>query len=237
MKPNKDFTDDYGKTEPSGGFGEYGATEPMDFSQSKTGPAPKGSGFADYSPTEASGVSWNPSQTVPPSSGFTPKSDYSYDFKVQDFDRHPNGMPDSDITRDDRVTDPIGYGYTVPLTNPYGAGFMPVVGWLVCVEGPERGRDYRIHEGYNSIGRDPSMDICISGDTKISRQRDARIAYDPDEKIFYFSPADGKNLVKLNGKTLMNSAELKPYDTLTIGVCKLMFVPFCGEAFSWADEK
>src|SRR5690242_13732720 len=29
----------------------------------------------------------------------------------------------------------------------------PVVGWLVCVEGPDRGKDYRLHSEKNFVGR------------------------------------------------------------------------------------
>ena len=37
-------------------------------------------------------------------------------------------------------------------------GFDPVVGWLVCTEGPDRGRDYRLRTAKNFIGRAPEMD-------------------------------------------------------------------------------
>lgn len=29
----------------------------------------------------------------------------------------------------------------------------PVTGWLVCIEGPQYGKDYKIHAGKNFIGR------------------------------------------------------------------------------------
>ena len=35
-----------------------------------------------------------------------------------------------------------------------------VTGWLVCVAGPEKGRDFRLHYGFNRIGRSYQMDIC-----------------------------------------------------------------------------
>ena len=66
-------------------------------------------------------------------------------------------------------------------------GIDPVVGWLLCVDGPEKGRDYRIRSGRNSIGRAENMDICISGDSSISRERHAIIAYDPKKIVLYAS--------------------------------------------------
>lgn len=114
--------------------------------------------------------------------------------------------------------------------------FNPVVGWLVCVEGPDKGKDYRIHSQNNFIGRAPHMDICIRSDMHVSNERAAMIAYDPDEKMFLFGPGTGHNLVKVNGKTVLNTVELNPFDKVTVGKSKLLFVPLCGERFNWDAE-
>ena len=114
-------------------------------------------------------------------------------------------------------------------------GFAPVVGWLVCIEGPARGTDYRIRAGYNYIGRGDHMDICIKGDEKISRDKQALIAYDQEERLFFFGHVSGKFIDRLNGKTVMNPQELQSHDILTIGSTKLMFVPLCGERFDWNE--
>ena len=46
-------------------------------------------------------------------------------------------------------------------------GIEPVVGWLVCVNGEEKGRDYRLIRGRNCIGRDSDMDVTIRKDQKV----------------------------------------------------------------------
>lgn len=112
----------------------------------------------------------------------------------------------------------------------------PVVGWLVCIEGPSQGEDFRIHAGYNYIGRNTG-DICIRGDNQISRQNHAMIAFDSSELIFYVGPANGKNLIKVNGKTVFNPVEIHSYDTISIGSTRLIFVGLCGERFSWATRE
>ena len=61
----------------------------------------------------------------------------------------------------------------------------PVVGWLVCIEGADKGKDFSILAKNNSIGRGESMDICIKGDTTISRENQARIAYDEKNNAFH----------------------------------------------------
>ena len=124
--------------------------------------------------------------------------------------------------------------HTPPVKK--GIPFLPVVGWLVCVDGPAKGRDYRIHAQKNWIGRAPHMDICISGDNCISSEEGAFIAYDPKKKFFHFAPGRGRNLMYLNDDVLLTPVVLKPYDILTIGETKLMFVPLCGERFDWDDK-
>ena len=109
---------------------------------------------------------------------------------------------------------------------------QPVVGWLVCIDGPMRGNDYRIHAGYNSIGREIG-DIHIRGDQTISRQNHARIAFEPKSNRFFFSPADGRNIVYVNDQMVMNTEELRNYDVITIGETKLMLIALCGERFCW----
>ncbi|HIQ68447.1 MAG TPA: FHA domain-containing protein [Candidatus Faecousia excrementigallinarum] len=134
---------------------------------------------------------------------------------------------------------PAGTGEVTPFQPTTIGGDLrgegttdPVVGWLVCTEGPMRGNDYRLHGGYNYIGREMG-DVRIPGDTQISRQNHAMIAYDDTESIFYVGPSAGRNLIKVNGKTVLNPVEIHNYDVISIGTTKLIFVALCGENFDW----
>lgn len=80
--------------------------------------------------------------------------------------------------------------------TPTGAP-APVVGWLVAAEGPCRGTDYRIHTGYNYIGREAG-DICIRGDNTISAEKDANVTFVPQTKKFYIAHELGKNVLLVN---------------------------------------
>ncbi len=111
----------------------------------------------------------------------------------------------------------------------------PVVGWLVCIDGAMRGIDFRIHAGYNYIGRETG-DIHISGDQQISRQNHAMVAYDETDMVFFAGPSSGRNLVKVNGKTVFNAVEIHNYDVISIGTTKLMFVGLCGAHFDWRKD-
>lgn len=114
-------------------------------------------------------------------------------------------------------------------------GIDPVVGWLICVEGKEKGRDYRIHSDNNFIGRGEKMDICIRGDDTISRENHAIISFDIRDKVYYFSPGEGRSIVRVNDKAIFSTVQLAAYDRIELGTTKLLFLPLCGEVFSWTD--
>lgn len=145
------------------------------------------------------------------------------------------GFTPTDFAGGGRMTGARVQSYEPTMPVPQGgvAGFNPVVGWLVCVDGADKGTDYRIRNGNNYIGRDQSMDICIRNDNHISNQNAAIIGYDDVERQFFFGPAGGHNTVRVNGKMVINAVPLSAYDEITVGTTKLMFVPLCGERFDW----
>ncbi len=115
-------------------------------------------------------------------------------------------------------------------------GIDPVVGWLVCVDGAEKGKSFILHADNNFIGRDSKMDVCLAGDDTVSAVNHAIVSYDTRDGIFYFSAADGRSIVRFNGKAHFGTTELHAYDELEIGSTKLAFVPFCGEKFTWTQS-
>jgi hypothetical protein len=72
-------------------------------------------------------------------------------------------------------------------------GAEPVVGWLVCTGGECLGEDFRLKSGRNFIGRASGMDVSISGDNTVSREKHAVIVYDPKSMCFWSSPARRRN--------------------------------------------
>jgi hypothetical protein len=122
-------------------------------------------------------------------------------------------------------------------TRRYGQlvkGVDPVVGWLVCLEGPDRGRDFRLKMERNFIGRSSNMDICLVNDERVSRERHASLVFDPQNRSFLLVPGDSAGLIYLNGTLLHAPAQLKADDVIDVGSSKLVMVPFCGEKFAWA---
>ena len=115
-------------------------------------------------------------------------------------------------------------------------GFDPVVGWLACIEGPSRGKSYTIRGGINAIGRSDRMDITITGDRTISAENHAKLSYSDRNNRFNLLPGDGRNIVYLNGEEVFGPMPLHAYDLIDFGETKLLFIPLCGEKFTWKKE-
>lgn len=109
----------------------------------------------------------------------------------------------------------------------------PVVGWLVCIEGPEKGKDYHLWARINTIGRSDKMDVCIRNDITISKENHARLAYDPKHNNYKLIPADSTNNIYLNEEPVYTPMQIEAYDIIELGTCKLVFVPLCSERFEW----
>lgn len=111
-----------------------------------------------------------------------------------------------------------------------------VTGWLVCVKGSERGRDYRIFNGNNWIGRSYQMDICIVDDPAITREKHAVLVYDYRSNKFFLSPGSG-TVTMVNDQLLTKAQELNYRDKIVLGESEFVFVPFCVEGEKWEREE
>ena len=77
------------------------------------------------------------------------------------------------------------------------------------------------------------MDICIPEDVSISRDSPMVIAYDATSRSFFAGFMGGRSIVRLNGRPLLSTTELKHGDVIELGKTKLMFVPFSSDTFDW----
>lgn len=113
----------------------------------------------------------------------------------------------------------------------------PVVAWLVVVGGPGLGAFRPIYEGNNAIGRGKTQRVPLDfGDETISSEEQAFIRYDSVDRSFLFVPNLAKtNIVAVNDKKPTGAVKLEMMDVIRMGQTQLAFVPFCGEAFDWAE--
>ena len=135
----------------------------------------------------------------------------------------PNYLMDSVVEEDDKTVAFWNNGLTVD----------PTVGWLVCIHGQDKGKDFRIKSEKNFIGRSEEMDICIKGDRSISRRNHCIISYNPKQRNFMIMPGDGTGIVYVDGEAVYTPRSLNSFVTIEIGESRFVFVALCGENFDW----
>ncbi len=112
------------------------------------------------------------------------------------------------------------------------------VGWIIVVSGPGRGACFTMFAGVSQIGRGEDQAVRLDfGDTSISRNNHAAVAYDDEQAKFYLGHGGKSNLVRLNGKPVLSTEELSDGDMVRIGETTLKFVALCGDDFTWANEE
>ena len=115
------------------------------------------------------------------------------------------------------------------------SGRFPV-GWIVVVKGPGRGASFCLYNGLSQIGRGGDQAVCLDfGDTSISRENHAVVAYDSEQKKHFLGHGGKANIVRLNDMPVLSTEELSHGDQIRIGETTLRFVALCGADFDWAS--
>lgn len=127
------------------------------------------------------------------------------------------------------VTHPLPQNHTVNKVS------TPCVGWLIAIGGNHVGTDFRLKVGKNFIGRNPNMDVALTEDKSVSRDRHAIVVYEPKEHLYLVQPGESSSLVYKNNKVVLGPETLEAYDVVTVGDVNLLFMPLCGARFSWSD--
>ena len=154
----------------------------------------------------------------------------SYDASLSECPRCKGDVDDwNDETKP--VQDSNEDDITIGFKNPKGMAVTPVVGWLVCTVGKDKGRDFRLHVENNFVGRGVNQDVRIS-DQKISREH-FLITYDPVEDEYSISLIKGKGIIRINGTRLSGDQILKKGDNIKVGDTNLVFIPLEKSDVTW----
>ena len=104
-----------------------------------------------------------------------------------------------------------------------------VAGWLVCVKGMWKGRDYRLYKGFNRLGNRQGADIPLPEELK---ETVCALVYDDRSNSFYLVQQSGDS-VYLNGSEVKGSVQLNTGDRIKAGEAEFEFIAFCREGRSW----
>lgn len=77
------------------------------------------------------------------------------------------------------------------------------------------------------------MDLCISGDDTISRNKHAILSFNPETQHFKILPGEGRGIAYCNGEEVDSPRELHSHDVLRLGQTQLLFIPLCDDRFNW----
>ena len=114
-----------------------------------------------------------------------------------------------------------------PAPSAGRASDDPVVGWLVVIKGPGKGRSLEIGVGANSIGRDSRQKLRVDfGDKHVSRDKHAILIYEPKTRKYFIQNGDTRNLTYIGAGLVLNPTELHGGEVIVIGETHLSFVPF-----------
>jgi Inner membrane component of T3SS, cytoplasmic domain len=97
----------------------------------------------------------------------------------------------------------------------------PVVGWLVAMNGGQKGEDFRLREGQNLIGSAGGLEVTLLNDLAISAKH-ASIRY--RDGAFSLTDLDSTNGTFLNDRTeTIAKEDLKDGDVIRVGEISLKF--------------
>ena len=154
---------------------------------------------------------------------------------VRGADRRPSEDPASGLPAGDDHRRRVRGAEGIGAGGRPGAEFP--TGWIVVTEGPGRGACFTLGDGVSQIGRGEDQAIRLDfGDTSISRNNHAAVAFDPETGKFFLGHGGKSNLVRLNNRPVLSTEELASNDRIRIGETVLRFVALCGEEFSWVEE-
>lgn len=111
------------------------------------------------------------------------------------------------------------------------------VGWLVITRGPGFGHSFSLLSGVSKIGRGDNQAVQLDfGDTAISRDNHAAVAFDEELNQFFLGHGGKSNVVRLNGKPVLSTEELYDGDEIRIGETTLKFIALCSDEFTWSEN-
>ena len=105
-----------------------------------------------------------------------------------------------------------------------------IAGWIVCLNGKNRGIDYRIYKGFNRMVYQRN-EIYMTMEPKSDDYVTGAVVYDDASNRFFIMAQE--STIKRNGKVVSGAEELCTGDQIEVESQNFEFVAFCREGKSW----
>lgn len=204
-------------------------------------PAPQAAAAAQPAPVLQSAAALSQTSPLPESFGAAAEEDEDDDHTIGIFDGmfgEPEPVrpapPVQPLQQAQATASSPAPSVTPPPMMP-PRSTSPCTGWLVSLGGAHTGIDFRLKAGKNFVGRSADMDVALVGDKSVSRNKHAIVVYEPKQHLYLIQPGESSELVYLNDAVVLSPMQLTAYDIITVGEVQLLFIPLCGEKFSWSE--
>lgn len=133
---------------------------------------------------------------------------------------------------------PMERTVAVPKLSVGGPDTVPakryVVGWLIGLNGSNRGEAFPVRIGRNVLGRDRRSDIVVSDEQASAHHAD--LVFRPEERRFILMDHNSTNGTYVNEAEIEPRRDLAGKDVVRIGSQKFLFMPLVHDGFYWDDE-
>jgi pSer/pThr/pTyr-binding forkhead associated (FHA) protein len=107
----------------------------------------------------------------------------------------------------------------LPGQNPIVHKQRKLCGWLVCLQGPQKGQDFRLFDGNYRIGAHPRADLVFTGPEMRSYHAKLKVT----ATGVLLSPEASDRDVSVNGDTISRETELHDGDDINLGQLRFQF--------------
>lgn len=115
-------------------------------------------------------------------------------------------------------------------------GVAPVIGWLVCIKGFMQGQDYRLLNGFNRIGVQPTDDIVVFDDQIREESSVCSVVCDGKSGNVFLVP-EGRVPVYLNGQEIQDAKPVSSGDRIQIYETEYILMLFCPDMYRWGFDE
>ncbi|MCD7746706.1 MAG: FHA domain-containing protein [Lachnospiraceae bacterium] len=182
------------------------------------------------SPEQLNVVSDNSSTVAPSKAGKRLLGRVKGEEQVMDSSSDRRNLSEEDPAASDPAASELTAAFRAPKQSTYF-----VTGWIVCVDGPDKGHVFSLYQGYHSIGYGRKNQICILEDLDIAKGVHCYLIYDDRNNRFYLMP-EGENVTFLNGERMMGPQEIVSGDLFQLGRTTFEFIAFCREGRKWEKK-